>query len=311
MPKVSVIIPVYGVEKYIEKCARSLFSQTLDDIEYIFIDDCTPDKSIEILKQVVEDYPYRKSQVVIHQMERNSGQAAVRKWAILNAKGEYIFHCDSDDWIDDSLLETMYNISQENNMDIVICDFIWTDGVKPVVVSGGYKKHRNDCISDLMHRKMLWSLCNKLIKRNLYNYVEFPIGDMGEDMCLCLQLFYFANNIDYIKDFYYYYNIHSDSTVMDLKRDKVLSKFKQLTANIDIINTFFNSRIEDKRWDKGLDYLSFYKYELLQSLLTDFDILKIWKVGIKETASCVIGDSNAPMKQRIKALLLLLGYIPK
>ena len=80
MPKVSVIIPVYGVEKYIERCARSLFEQTLDDIEYLFIDDCTPDKSVDILKHVLEEYPQRKSQVVIHRMEKNSGQAAVRKW---------------------------------------------------------------------------------------------------------------------------------------------------------------------------------------------------------------------------------------
>ena len=69
MPKVSVIVPVYGVEIYIERCARSLFEQTLDDIEYLFIDDCTPDRSIEILKQVLEDYPQRKTQTIIHRME--------------------------------------------------------------------------------------------------------------------------------------------------------------------------------------------------------------------------------------------------
>ena len=80
MPKVSVIIPVYGVEKYIERCARSLFEQTLDDIEYLFIDDCTPDRSIEVLKSILEEYPNRKEQVIIHRMEQNSGQAAVRKW---------------------------------------------------------------------------------------------------------------------------------------------------------------------------------------------------------------------------------------
>ena len=62
MPKVSVIIPVYGVEKYIERCARSLFKQTLDDIEYLFIDDCTPDDSVDVLRNVLEEYPNRKSQ---------------------------------------------------------------------------------------------------------------------------------------------------------------------------------------------------------------------------------------------------------
>lgn len=60
MPKVSIIIPVYGVEKYIERCSRSLFEQTLDDLEYLFIDDCTPDKSIDVLKNILEEYPNRK-----------------------------------------------------------------------------------------------------------------------------------------------------------------------------------------------------------------------------------------------------------
>ena len=105
MPKVSIIIPVYGVEKYIERCARSLFEQTLDDIEYLFIDDCTPDKSVEILKRVLEEYPHRKSQVVIHRMEQNSGQAKVREWGMQNATGEYVIHCDSDDWVDIHMYE--------------------------------------------------------------------------------------------------------------------------------------------------------------------------------------------------------------
>ena len=97
MIKVSVIIPVYGVEKYIEKCAHSLFRQSLDEIEYLFIDDCTPDNSIAIVKKVLESYPNRRGQVVFHKMATNSGQAKVREWGILNAKGEYIANCDSDD----------------------------------------------------------------------------------------------------------------------------------------------------------------------------------------------------------------------
>ena len=97
MPKVSVVIPVYGVEKYIERCARTLFEQTIDDIEYIFVNDCTKDRSIEILEQVIKDYPQRKGQIRIENMLTNSGQAAVRRCGIELATGEYIIHCDSDD----------------------------------------------------------------------------------------------------------------------------------------------------------------------------------------------------------------------
>ena len=130
MPKVSIIIPVYGVEKYIERCSRSLFEQTLDDLEYLFIDDCTPDKSIDVLKNILEEYPNRKNQVVIHRMDQNSGQAIVRRWGMLNATGKYVTHCDSDDWIDVRMYEAMYNKAITNNADVVVCDYEITDGNK-------------------------------------------------------------------------------------------------------------------------------------------------------------------------------------
>ena len=114
--KVSVCIPVYGVEKYIERCARSLFEQTMkDDIEFIFVNDCTPDKSIEVLQKVLEEYPNRKEQVKIIHHEINRGVSAARKTALMNSHGEYIIFCDSDDWVDTNLYEVMYKKAVEEN----------------------------------------------------------------------------------------------------------------------------------------------------------------------------------------------------
>ena len=78
-PKVSIIVPIYRVEEYIERCAESLFAQTFDDIEYIFVDDCSPDKSVEILQRTLEKYPHRKRLTRIERLSSNSGQAAVRR----------------------------------------------------------------------------------------------------------------------------------------------------------------------------------------------------------------------------------------
>lgn len=146
MSKVSVIIPVYGVEKYIERCVRSLFEQTLDDIEYLFIDDCTPDRSIDILKQVLEEFPHRKCQVVIHRMKQNSGQAKVREWGMRNATGEYVIHCDSDDWVETDMYRLMYDEAKRIDADIVMCGYKVTDG-QTVLVS---------------------LITNRLIRRNSY-----------------------------------------------------------------------------------------------------------------------------------------------
>lgn len=100
-PKISVIIPVYGVERYIEQCACSLFEQTMQDgIEFIFVDDCSPDKSIEILENVLREYPHREQQVKIIRHTENQGLGGARKTGMEYATGEYIIHCDSDDWVE-------------------------------------------------------------------------------------------------------------------------------------------------------------------------------------------------------------------
>ena len=178
MPKVSVIIPVYGVEQYIERCARSLFEQTLDDIEYLFIDDCTPDKSIEILKQVLEEYPQRKNQVVIHRMEHNSGQAKVREWGMRNATGEYVIHCDSDDWVDVHMYEDMYKKAKENNADVVLCDYYESDGVSKKLMNDFLPNKVEDTMSSTLLKKTRSVLWNKLVRRSIYkNNIMYPVAN--------------------------------------------------------------------------------------------------------------------------------------
>ena len=123
-PSVSVIIPVYKTEEYIEKCADSLFKQTLDNIEYIFIDDNSPDRSIDLLTNVLECFPKRKGQVRIIRHTANTGVSYVRNEGLYIANGEYIIYCDSDDYVDIEMYEKLYSKAKENNADIVGCDFI-------------------------------------------------------------------------------------------------------------------------------------------------------------------------------------------
>ena len=106
-PKVSVIVPIYNVEQYIEKCVRSLMEQTLVNIEFIFVNDCTPDDSMTVLRRVLKDYPARESQVTILEHKENRGVAAVRKKGMEVAIGEYIIHCDSDDWVEKNMYEKL------------------------------------------------------------------------------------------------------------------------------------------------------------------------------------------------------------
>lgn len=128
--KVSVCIPVYKVERFVEKCARSLFEQTCDDMEFVFVDDCSPDRSVEILQQVLEDYPKRKGQVKILRHETNHGLLAARQTALAVATGDYVAHLDSDDWVDDDYYEKLLTCAMKADADLVYSPIQreWPDG---------------------------------------------------------------------------------------------------------------------------------------------------------------------------------------
>lgn len=121
--KISVIIPVYNVEDYIEKCLHTLFQQTLSEIEYIFVNDCSIDRSMEVLFKVIELYPLRKPHVKIINHDINKGVAAARTSAMKIMTGEYMAHCDADDWIDSDAYERMYVIAKQEDADMVTCKY--------------------------------------------------------------------------------------------------------------------------------------------------------------------------------------------
>lgn len=123
MCKLSVLVPVYKVEKYIERCSVSLFNQTFSDIEFIFVDDNTPDSSVEILRNVIQRYPNLKNKVKIIKHEENKGLAMARYTGLLNAKGDFVVFCDSDDWVENDMYEHLYNVIEKTDSDIVYSNY--------------------------------------------------------------------------------------------------------------------------------------------------------------------------------------------
>lgn len=215
MPKVSVCVPIYNVEKYIEKCARSLFEQTLDDIEYIFVNDCTPDKSISILKQVLKEYPHRQQQVKIISHQSNMGSAAARNTCLSAATGEYIGWCDSDDWVESCMYQCLYNEAIDNHADIVCCN-IWKE----------YSKYRQklcypysiECKEDLMRIGNQYSaLWNKLIRSTLYksNHIQFYHNvNMWDDEGVTCRLRYLSNKTVVVHKELYHYNKQNEQSIV-------------------------------------------------------------------------------------------------
>lgn len=301
MPKVSIIIPVYGVEKYIERCARSLFEQTLDDIEYLFIDDCTPDKSVEILKHVLEEYPQRKNQVVIHRMEQNSGQAKVREWGMRNATGEYVIHCDSDDWVDIHMYEKMYKKSVSADYDIVVCDYYESDGTSQIINKEYIPDKVEETMSSILLKKTHSVLWNKLVKKSIYNNkIIYPIANNAEDYALLVQLAYHSKSFGYVNEplYFYYYNTSSLTKVMT--NENLINRFNQSMSNIGIVETFLRQNQSLAKYSDELDCIKVIEKEILISSSFNKTLYKEWIDAYKEIFPRILLNNKITLRRKLR-----------
>ena len=203
---ISVVVPIYGVEAYIGQCARSLLSQSWKDMEFIFVNDGTPDRSMDILASVLEEFPGRKGQVVIVNKE-NAGLPQARKSGIEKATGDYIMHVDSDDWIAPGAVEKLALKATETHADVIHYY------VKKVKADGSFHISRDkDYGNPLVYQEQMLRfhshgfMCNKLMKRSLYLHeIFYPRYNMHEDMVLSGQLLARAKSLVLIDEPLYMY----------------------------------------------------------------------------------------------------------
>lgn len=245
--RVSVIVPIYNVEYYIERCVRSLLEQTMMDIEFIFIDDCSTDKSIVILNSIITDYPFRLPYIKIIRHSSNRGVSVARNTGLSEANGEYIIFCDSDDWIEKEMYEDMYNIASTRQYDIVLCDVIMhtvnkTQGLRTVDSSQDKLKMLSDYIS---HG---WNFVyNILAHRSLYieNNLRFMENcNFCEDYGLSVLLIYYAKTIYTRRKFYYHYNRENINSITNtsINRSKLLKTTYDEIKVYSYINEFFKTK---------------------------------------------------------------------
>lgn len=279
MPKVTVIIPIYGVEKYIERCAVSLFEQTLSDIEYIFVNDCTKDNSMVILQEVVSRYPNRIKNVRVINMPINSGLPSVRKEGLKYATGEYIAHCDSDDWLDITAYEKLYNCAKYSNSDIVFYDFIKSDGIVQTLVYRDIDTSSKKSVLRDVTKKFCWSLCGALAKRDLYTQkgIVFPICNNGEDFALFSQLLYFAQSFSKLSEplYYYYTNPNSITNVQTV--ESFLKRFVELKHNTQLVIDFYNKLQESSRYRDLITCYKLYCRTKLSPITGQKQYYKLWE----------------------------------
>lgn len=267
--KVSIGIPVYGVENYIERCARSLFEQTMvEGIEFIFVNDCTKDRSIEILKRVLEEYPGRKNQTKIIHSSKNEGSATTRNIIRRYAAGKYLIFCDSDDWVEPDIYASLLSEAEATDSDMVICGFKWEYPGKsqsemiPVLASSA------DYVEYMLAGKIHCSTGNKLIKRELYYkaQVSFPDGtNMWEDVNVIIPLTFHCDKIAVISRPLYHYNQSNAASYTHRLTDQSLLAMRKTITNLEIFAAYTgNSYI--------IEALNYFKLTARLNLMLNADM---------------------------------------
>ncbi len=189
--KVSVVVPVYNVEKYLPKCLDSLINQSIDSYEVLVINDGTKDGSQDIIDEYVKKYPNRVKSFI----KPNGGLSDARNYGFRHAKGEYVAFIDSDDWVDPQMMEKLYNKAKMTQADISVCDMEYVYEDKSCEASSGgdfsiVDVHENPNIVTINN-----SACNKLYRIDLFKDIEFEKGIWYEDLATIPKLISISNRI--------------------------------------------------------------------------------------------------------------------
>lgn len=251
IPSVSVIVPIYKVEKYIGRCLDSIKAQTFQNYEVIMINDGTPDNSAKIAEEYTVDPRFR----LFHQ--KNSGVGSVRNRAIGLAQGEYLVFVDSDDSILPDHIENLYKAAYENNADIVCCGYCCCDEEGKHFRTSKIMKHNGiyyaealygNIIRDISIRRYLW---NKLFKKSLFvDYDLYFPNMLFEDTCMLPKLFYHAKKAAVINSKTYVYT-HRKSGITGFNDKRCIGNY--LRANEEV-ERYFADTPEGEIYNKHMLY---------------------------------------------------------
>ena len=256
MPKVSVIVPFYNVEGYIEKCLDTLVNQTLEDIEIILVNDGSKDNSILIAKKFLENYPKK----IVYLEKENGGLSDARNFGIPYAKGEYIAFLDSDDYVEKNMYEEMYALAKKENSDMVQCNFYWEYIDKNKKKIGDMQKYSNKKELIIKGRVEAW---NKLIKREILGNEEirFPKGLRYEDVEFTYKLEPYLEKVSFIdKPFIHY--IQRQNSISNSQNEKTAEIFDVL----DNVIKYYKEKNIYEEYKNELEYI-YVKTVFCRSLL--------------------------------------------
>ena len=210
MPTISVIVPVYKVEKYIHRCIDSILNQTFRDFELILVDDGSPDNC----GTICDEYAAKDSRIrVIHQ--ENGGLSAARNagidWAFANSDSQWLTFIDSDDWVHPEYLERLLNAAVENHVAVSVCGYVTTEGEEPDTVDSEMIPRvwnpENFYVENRVNAIIAWA---KLYQKNCFQTIRYPVGKIHEDEFTTYKILFACDKIAVDSASLYYYYVNSE-----------------------------------------------------------------------------------------------------
>lgn len=290
---ISVIVPVYNVEKYLPQCIDSILNQTEKNLEIILVDDGSLDNS----GKICDEFSKKDDRiVVIH--KKNNGLSSARNAGLEIAKGNYIGFVDSDDWLDKSMYEVLLKLLKENNSDISCCDFFKTansdDSIphidNEIINSYNNIESLNNFYNGLYTQTVVaW---NKLYKRELFKDISYPVGKIHEDEGTTYKLYYKANKITYTNRPLYYYRITPNSITTSKFNKKRLDIIDVYDEKVKFIKNINNEEIYSKTLKWYLFKLINCYFECSNNIENNTEYLTLINQKVSETYKSYIQSNK-------------------
>lgn len=290
-PKVSIIVPVYNVEKYIKKCASSLFEQTYPNIEYIFVNDASTDNSLDTLKHIAKNNLHQH--ITIVENKHNSGSSATRNNAINIATGEYITFCDSDDWVEPTAIEEMVNTMIYHNADIVVTPFYTNTFNQEKILNFEDADIAN--LNKIPLNFLHFSLCNKLIKAHLIkDNQSLPNVDCWEDLSVISRIYALDPKVVLLNKPFYHYRKYEHHSLTSNSHERQLNDRLIYT---DFIVDWFTTHNLHTKYAQFLNHLKFTaKIKMLRTTPRQY---RRWKQTYPEANKHIMSYTDIPLHYRL------------
>lgn len=244
---VSILVPIYKVEKHLIKCLDTLFNQTYPDVEYIFLDDCSPDRSMSVLHSYIENHHLGGKQITFLMHTENKGIAITRSELVRQAKGDYILFVDSDDWMELDMVEHLVAATKNGTVDIVGCDYAKNYvNERKTYHFENYAVNCQDNILLLLNYTIGPALWKFLVRKELFQQIQFqPDIEIGEDYLASVKLYYYAESCACVHRYLYHYVQYNEARYSNKIAKSIEDHIKAVVAVEDFLKSvnFMDQRI--------------------------------------------------------------------